>query len=241
MSRRHSIRGGFAPSMSTASNRHGGSWASVARYACAAAMSRACFAAVMLAAAPPYASEPRFRTSTKTSVSRSRAMTSISPKRVRKLRVTIARPRAARKAIASDSAIAPSSVLPREFAVPPRLRLSPLRCPQRGRNSRLGSALRRESARSGVERNELPIAVYRWFALTDERLRVVLLDASSRAVEQKVLRRIRRERLRNSKCVEPESVKTVERRAREIMTRIHRELRRIGRDEPRQLDDAHIV
>src|SRR5438876_9223080 len=34
----------------------------------------------------------------------------------------------------------------RRIARPPRLRLSPLRCPRRGRNSRLGAALRRSCA-----------------------------------------------------------------------------------------------
>ena len=54
-------------------------------------------AAVMLAAAPPKSALRRSRTSTNTSVSPSRAMMSISPCRVRKLRATIVRPRATRK------------------------------------------------------------------------------------------------------------------------------------------------
>ena len=63
----------------------------------------------MLAAAPPKAADRRMRTSTNTSVVPSRAMRSISPRRVRKLRATITRPRATKNAAASDSARAPAS------------------------------------------------------------------------------------------------------------------------------------
>src|SRR5438477_2878205 len=100
-------------------------------------------------------------------------MTSISPNRVRKLRVTMTRPRAIKNSAASNSARAPASIV-------------------------------RTSVRRGVERNESPISVDRELAFADERPHVVLLDTSGSAVELEVLRRIRRERLRNAERVEPQ-------------------------------------
>src|SRR5438045_574720 len=119
-------------------------------------------------------------------------MTSISPMRVRKLRPTMASPRAARKSAASDSARAPSSIA-LGFVVPPRLRLSPLRCPPRGPNSRLGSALRRESVRRGFERDESTITIDRELALSHEDMPGAELDMAGRAVERELRRRIRHE------------------------------------------------
>src|SRR5207237_5245093 len=100
-------------------------------------------------------------------------MTSISPNRVRKLRATMARPRATKNSAASDSACAPASIV-------------------------------LMSARHRVERNEPPISIDRELAFAHERPCVVLLDAPGSAVEQEVLRGIRRERLRNAERVEPQ-------------------------------------
>src|SRR5205823_9162141 len=129
----------------------------------------------------------------------------------------------------------------RGFVVPPRLRLSPLRCPPRGPNSRLGSARRRESVRRGFERNESTITVDRELALSYEDMPGTELDMAGRAVERELRRRIRRERSRNPECVEAERIEAIERGARKFPARIVGELRRIGRDEPRQVDHAHIV
>src|SRR5437773_4981683 len=60
------------------------------------------------------------------------------------------------------------------------------------------------------ERNESPISIDRELAFAHERPRVVLLDASRSAVEQEVLRRVRHERLRNAKSVEPQRIQTIE-------------------------------
>src|SRR5213076_777369 len=102
-------------------------------------------------------------------------MTSISPKRVRKLRATMARPRATKNSAASNSACAPASIAP-------------------------------TSARRGVERNESPISIDGELAFAHECLHVVLLDTSRRAVEQQMLRRIRRERLRYAERVDPQRI-----------------------------------
>src|SRR5438046_4250868 len=137
-------------------------------------------------------------------------MTSISPNRVRKLRATMARPRATKNSAASNSARAPASIAP-------------------------------TSARRGVERNESPISIDRELAFAHECPHVALLDMSRRTVEQQMLRRIRRERLRYAKRVEPQCIQAIERRTGEITARKRGELRSIGCDEPRQLDQAHIV
>ena len=94
MSRSHSMRAASSASSSTASNRHGGVRAQARRGRRARRRRSArAWPRVMLAAAPPKSRRVRSRTSTNTSVSPSRAMRSISPRRRRKLRSTIVRPR----------------------------------------------------------------------------------------------------------------------------------------------------
>src|SRR5438132_10165688 len=137
-------------------------------------------------------------------------MTSISPMRVRKLRPTIASPRAARKSTASDSARAPSSIA-------------------------------RASVRRGVERDESTITIDRELALSYEDMPGAELDMAGRSVERELRRRIRRERSRDPERVEAERIEAIERGARKFSARIVGELRCIGCDEPRQIDEAHIV
>src|SRR5258706_10015534 len=79
------IHRGLSPSSVTTSKRHGGSGGTRAREARAAATTRHRFGTSTLSAAPPKESLVRMRTSTNTRDSPSRAVRSISPKRVREI------------------------------------------------------------------------------------------------------------------------------------------------------------
>src|SRR5207249_5061668 len=97
------------------------------------------------------------------------------------------------------------------------------------------------SVRRSVERDESTITIDRELALSYEDMPGTELDMAGRSVERELCRRIRRERSRDPERVEAERIEAIERGARKFPARIVGELRRIGRDEPRQIDETHIV
>src|SRR5512141_2675713 len=154
------------------------------------------FAAVMLAAAPPKSPPRRSRTSTKTSVSPSRATRSISPQRCRQLRSTIVSPRCARKRAASASAAAPAAVRGVRGGIAIKV------------GGRWWPAARASMAAGG---DDLAVAKLQQRAPADELARGLEREAPGSALELERRRRAIDERAGDVERVDAECVQTVER------------------------------
>src|SRR5690242_14170919 len=97
-------------------------------------------------------------------------------------------------------------------------------------------AFLRESAR-GVERDELAVTIDADAAFAHERP-AVEREMADRPVELEACGRCVDEGLGDAERVESQRVESRERRTGELPPRQARELRRVGREDPRYVDDA---
>src|SRR5512140_3658726 len=142
-------------------------------------MRRDCFAAVMLAAAPPNSPCRRSRTSTKTRISPSRAMRSTSPQRRRQLRSTMTTPRCARNFAANASACAPSAARKEAGFLRGGLVMMGVH------GGRAGDGATRSAVCRGLD---LAVAKLKQYAFTDELVRCVERQMPYGAIELDLVR-----------------------------------------------------